>query len=207
VARRVARVVNGVLCLPGLPVSEEITVGSDRWFGWLADPVTKSFSFQGQGGTLTARKERRSRGGGYWVAYRRRRGRLRKAYLGKAEELTLIRPEYTAQTLAQYSEDPAGPGVQAHSSEDGAVGPKDIEDPAVNAYDPSGTSFIQTKRFVPSVRGVLVPRPGLASHLGGALSAKLTLVSAPAGFGKTTLLAAWVESLPDEGKPTVACYP
>jgi LuxR family maltose regulon positive regulatory protein len=187
-----------------LPVSEEVEVGSDRWYGWLADPATKSFSFQGNRGTLTARKERRSRGGGYWVAYRKRGGRLRKVYLGKAEELTLTRLEDTAETLAKDDEDRAGPGAQAHSSEGGVVSLKGVEDPAVNAHEPPDTSFLQTKLSVPAVRGALVPRPGLAGRLDGALSAKLTLVSAPAGFGKTTLLAAWVESLPDGGKPNVA---
>jgi hypothetical protein len=40
-------------------------------------------------GTFTARKELRSWGGVYWTAYRTRGEKLRKAYLGKAEDLTL----------------------------------------------------------------------------------------------------------------------
>jgi LuxR family maltose regulon positive regulatory protein len=41
---------------------------------------------------------------------------------------------------------------------------------------------------------VLVPRPRLTQLLSEALHRKLTLVSAPAGFGKTTLLGEWIET-------------
>src|SRR5205085_3158828 len=39
----------------------------------------------------------------------------------------------------------------------------------------------------------LVPRPRLGERLNRGAESKLTLVSAPAGFGKTTLLAGWVD--------------
>jgi len=55
--------------------------------------------------------------------------------------------------------------------------------------------LLQTKLFVPPPRSNLVPRPRLVERLnqGLALGNKLTLVSAPAGFGKTTLLSDWAE--------------
>ena len=37
---------------------------------------------------MTVRKERRTRGGQYWVAYRRAAGVVRKIYLGRSAELT-----------------------------------------------------------------------------------------------------------------------
>ncbi|HUS17519.1 MAG TPA: AAA family ATPase, partial [Chloroflexia bacterium] len=40
----------------------------------------------------------------------------------------------------------------------------------------------------------LVPRPRLLTRLGAGLTRKLVLVSAPAGYGKTTLLSTWVTS-------------
>ncbi|NIW45813.1 MAG: LuxR family transcriptional regulator, partial [Gammaproteobacteria bacterium] len=40
-----------------------------------------------------------------------------------------------------------------------------------------------------------VQRPGLIEHLNDGLDRKLTLLSAPAGFGKTTLVSHWVEKL------------
>src|SRR5919202_2158334 len=57
-------------------------------------------------------------------------------------------------------------------------------------------SIIQTKLYVPRRRGATVPRPRLSDHLSRGIDARLTLVSAPAGFGKTTLLAAWLASAP-----------
>lgn len=42
----------------------------------------------------------------------------------------------------------------------------------------------------------LVPRPRLTSRLAQSLAVPLTLLSAPAGFGKTTLLAEWAEDNP-----------
>ena len=63
-----------------------MTVDSPTWVAWLRDPATQSFSFRGSSGTFTARKERRSGGDDeYWTAYRKRGGKLRKVYLGKAE--------------------------------------------------------------------------------------------------------------------------
>ena len=46
--------------------------------------------------------------------------------------------------------------------------------------------------YVPRSRRGLVPRPRLSERLDRVAASKLTLVSAPAGFGKTTLLAEWV---------------
>jgi hypothetical protein len=52
------------------------------------------------------------------------------------------------------------------------------------------TRLLVTKLHVPAPGSQLVSRPALLDRL-GALRA-LTLVSAPAGFGKTTLLAEWI---------------
>jgi LuxR family maltose regulon positive regulatory protein len=59
----------------------------------------------------------------------------------------------------------------------------------------AGTSVIPaTKLHVPSVRAGIVPRDGLVELLVRGRSRKLTLLGAPAGFGKTTLLAEWCAS-------------
>lgn len=54
-----------------------------------------------------------------------------------------------------------------------------------------------TKFFIPSGRKNLVPRPRLLSVLDDAWEkdCKLTLVSAPAGYGKTTLVAEWLQGV------------
>jgi len=52
--------------------------------------------------------------------------------------------------------------------------------------------ILQTKLYVPPIRSELVSRLRLIERLNAGLHRKLTLVSAPAGFGKTTLVAEWV---------------
>src|SRR6266540_6236581 len=54
--------------------------------------------------------------------------------------------------------------------------------------------LLNTKLYVPPVRPQLVPRPRLLARLDTGLAGKLTLLSAPAGFGKTTLLIQGLEA-------------
>jgi LuxR family maltose regulon positive regulatory protein len=54
------------------------------------------------------------------------------------------------------------------------------------------TPLLSTKLYIPPIRTGLVPRPGLIELLDQGLERKLTLLSAPAGFGKTTLLSEWI---------------
>jgi LuxR family maltose regulon positive regulatory protein len=58
-----------------------------------------------------------------------------------------------------------------------------------------GNPILTTKLFIPSLRKELVHRSRLIKLLNEGLSRKLTLVSAPAGFGKTTLVSEWVNKL------------
>ncbi|MFC2165951.1 LuxR C-terminal-related transcriptional regulator [Acidobacteriota bacterium] len=51
--------------------------------------------------------------------------------------------------------------------------------------------FLTTKIYVPQLRPALVPRPRLIKRLSEGMEHKFVLVSAPAGFGKTTLLSDW----------------
>jgi len=56
------------------------------------------------------------------------------------------------------------------------------------------TPLLTTKLYIPPVRPNLVSRPRLIERLNEGITRKLTLISAPAGFGKTTLLSKWVSS-------------
>ena len=56
-------------------------------------------------------------------------------------------------------------------------------------------NLLQTKLRIPPVRREHVPRPRLHALLNAGLARRLTLVSAPAGFGKTTLVCEWLETL------------
>ncbi len=54
------------------------------------------------------------------------------------------------------------------------------------------TSILATKLYVPAPRTKVVLRPRLIDRLNEGLQGKLTLISAPAGFGKTSLVSEWV---------------
>jgi LuxR family maltose regulon positive regulatory protein len=54
--------------------------------------------------------------------------------------------------------------------------------------------LLTTKLYMPPLRLESVSRPHLIARLDAGLGRKLTLVSAPAGFGKTTLLVEWLSS-------------
>ncbi len=54
------------------------------------------------------------------------------------------------------------------------------------------TPILTTKLYLPRLRPNVVSRPRLLERLNEGLYRKLTLVSAPAGFGKTTLVSEWV---------------
>jgi LuxR family maltose regulon positive regulatory protein len=56
--------------------------------------------------------------------------------------------------------------------------------------------LLSTKFFIPRPRSNLVSRPRLIERLNAGLDKKLTLVTAPAGFGKTTLLSEWIPQSP-----------
>src|ERR671932_353854 len=54
------------------------------------------------------------------------------------------------------------------------------------------TPILATKLYLPPRRPNLVLRSRLSERLNAGLHRKLTLISAPAGFGKTTLISEWV---------------
>ncbi len=57
------------------------------------------------------------------------------------------------------------------------------------------TPILATKLYIPRLRPNVVIRPRLIERLNEGLYRKLTLISAPAGFGKTTLVSQWVEGI------------
>ena len=56
------------------------------------------------------------------------------------------------------------------------------------------STILTTKLYVPPPRPNVVLRSRLIGRLNAGLHRKLTLISAPAGFGKTTLASAWIAS-------------
>jgi LuxR family maltose regulon positive regulatory protein len=55
-----------------------------------------------------------------------------------------------------------------------------------------GMPLVATKLYVPPARPRLVARPRLLQRLDSGLGCRLILVSAPAGYGKTTLVTTWL---------------
>jgi LuxR family maltose regulon positive regulatory protein len=157
---------------------------NDVWQEWLEQ--VSSFAFQSKDGHhFTARKEARGRGEGYWIAYRKVSGKLTHKYLGRPVDVTLSRLEEVAAAL-MGQEIQAAPSEPTHNQRQ-----KSLQEPLAD-------QLLSTKFFIPLSSHALVPRPRLSALLDEGLQRSLTVVSAPAGFGKTTLLSAWAEALPKE---------
>jgi len=62
------------------------------------------------------------------------------------------------------------------------------------------TPILTTKLYIPPPRPKVVIRPRLIKQLNEGVHGKLTLVSAPAGFGKTTLISEWVNQKDEKGR-------
>jgi len=60
------------------------------------------------------------------------------------------------------------------------------------AFEPSANDLIATKLEMPPLAPRVVNRGRLTSVLQGGLPARVSLIVAPAGYGKTTLLAEWI---------------
>lgn len=69
----------------------------------------------------------------------------------------------------------------------------------VRAVD-NAASLLETKLSFPRPRSGMVARPRLRDRLDRAIESKLTLVAAPAGFGKTTLLSEWLAATGAPGR-------
>jgi LuxR family transcriptional regulator, maltose regulon positive regulatory protein len=57
--------------------------------------------------------------------------------------------------------------------------------------------LLKTKLHVPQPRAIRIKRPALVARLQQSLEKKLILVSAPAGYGKTTLISEWLATVND----------
>src|SRR5919201_2493940 len=117
-ARKTPTVRNGVLTVDGAP--RAIPIGSAEWWRWLETANATSFRFEHGALSFTARRERQ-KVGWYWYGYKRREGRLCKAYLGRSAELGLGRLESVAAVLARR-----GSGAQADHSDEPAPGPPSV---------------------------------------------------------------------------------
>jgi LuxR family maltose regulon positive regulatory protein len=198
----------------------DIVPESPAWFAWL-DQLS-SFAFWGQRGHYTARKERRPRGEAYWYAYVGTGKKLTKKYLGKSSDVTLARLEHVAEELAAARSAALDMQRQPKASRETIPpfptalrsGGEAMIEPVMQRAESNNQRdlVLSTKLHVPRPRAQLVQRSHLVRRLQQGVEGALTLVSAPAGFGKTTLLTqwlvesgmpvAWLSLEPEDNEPT-----
>lgn len=201
----------GAYTLRNGPSDEALGIDPDgpAWLAWLEGVA--SFSFQSRfGDACTVRKEMVQRGGAYWYAYRRAGGRMAKRYLGRAANVSLARLEEVAAALASLADDalaqetgneprsaaqPVASYRAANAVPAAEPGPGSRRATTVNVALPSPV-VLTTKLHVPRASSHLLSRPRLFQRLDRGLERPLTILAAPAGFGKTTSLCTWLQHAP-----------
>jgi len=167
---------------------DPIALGTPEWYDWLEQHA--AFTFVDATGTFTARKSMMRTGGSYWKAYCRRQGKLYRIHLGNSLSLTLERLQAAVRAFGgdHIPEDMSS--IQSDASRHALhTSPRK----ALTVDHPM--TLIQTKLYGPRKRNDLITRTRLLEHLNAGLNGYVTLVCAPAGFGKTTLLAQWVQTI------------
>ncbi|HXR65375.1 MAG TPA: transcriptional regulator, partial [Ktedonobacteraceae bacterium] len=166
-----------VRCEPGNSAFTPVLDEEGEWLSWLA--TCSSFAFQGKQGHLTLRKESRARREEYWYAYRCQNRRTIKRYAGRTIDLAITHLEEIASKISAAF-------AVSHTSQ--AV-PTSAPEPNQHA---ALSPFLIHKLSLPRLQHGLVERERLLARLDACLELPLTLLCAPAGFGKTTLVRQWI---------------
>lgn len=150
----------------------KIQIGSSQWLDWLSQ--NKYFRYQQKNLSFSARKEKR-RNDYYWYAYKRVDGKLIKLYLGKNEDLDAERFKYISRKLVS-------PRVENHQNEGVTL---------LSSDDPENKLFLNRKVKPPVMSGQMISRQAIIKQIN---TRQLVFISAPAGYGKTTLISAWFQN-------------
>ena len=148
---------------------------SPAWREWLEQAA--SFAFRGQRGAYTARREQIKPGDWYWYAYQRSQKRVRKKYLGKSEALSLQRLEEVASLFNREQATKDEAIISPRSTRMGSTAQEQI---------------LAAKLLVPPPPQHLITRTRLSAYLSCVLEHPITLLSAQAGSGKSTLVSSWL---------------
>lgn len=149
--------------------------GAEAWFDWLA--TQHSFAFEGKYGHLNLLREARARGSEYWYAYQSQQRRTKKKYAGRTIDLSCVHLESLAQAFQEMVPEPSDKDLQPVPQMSQHPGP-----------------LLEPKLQSPRVPSSLVTRDRLFRLMNAGLERKLTLICAPAGFGKTTLVSQWLRA-------------
>jgi LuxR family transcriptional regulator, maltose regulon positive regulatory protein len=179
----------------------------EAWQVWL--DAHDSFAFQGRQGRLNVYKEARPRGGQYWYAYHTTSKRTHKRYLGRTAKVTFARLEEVAEVLTR--EEPFQKTEQSfvdttRRSFTLQAQPERLAAPALDEGSEGQmqqASLLLPKLRPPRLPSLCVSRQRLLARLEEGREDKLTLVLAPAGSGKTTLVRQWIDA---QGQDTQAAW-
>ncbi|HEV8190154.1 MAG TPA: hypothetical protein VGP82_01515, partial [Ktedonobacterales bacterium] len=197
----------------GIAITPRVAPGTSTWADWLEE--ISSFAFEDKNcQSYTVRKETVQRGTAYWYAYRRVQGKMVKRYVGRSADLTPARLQEVVATLITSTSpsDSPPPAPQASIDQQSSVLDQRRE-PVARATRASGSTgapsrvrtngkdgrlpaahlLLATKFHVPRIAARLVSRPHVYQRLQRGIERPLTLVTAPAGFGKTASLGNWVQ--------------
>ncbi len=186
-----------ILYVPDMEANERtpVVVGSERWYSWLAEEQNRSFSFRNALGTFTVRRERK-RHGWYWYIYRKSGGKVRKAYLGKTEEVTLERLGLVAATLVDQPDTSDDPDDGLHrADEQTSLGHADtlsgnqrsMLTPTVTSQ--SHTELLNVHALPTSLTPLIGRKPEVATVIALLRRAqvRLLVLTGPGGIGKTRM--------------------
>ncbi|HET8846768.1 MAG TPA: hypothetical protein VFN35_35225, partial [Ktedonobacteraceae bacterium] len=170
----------------GFSVPDAVIPDGDGWKEWLSS--ISSFAFSSRSGVhYTVRKESIQQHGAYWYGYRSLARRTYKRYLGRTEHLSLARLEEIAARFQEVLPLRVGEASQPEALR---LSPRLI-----------------SRLCPPRLPLALVERPALLSLLDNWRSYKLSLLRAPAGVGKTTLVNSWLERHPSSHIAWVSLEP
>jgi LuxR family transcriptional regulator, maltose regulon positive regulatory protein len=170
-------VCNGCLVYEQQDQNVVVLIDTPSWYAWLETATT----FTCDEGVFTAHKAPAGnrRGGWYWRAYRRRRGRLSRCYLGVSTNLTLANLRGAARRLAGDAED-----MESLQADEGTPPPVPVP---LASGELTSTVILQSTTTPPRLPVQHVARPRLLALLGsvmehvfGATSLPLFVVCPPA---------------------------
>lgn len=164
--------------------ADPITVGSRAWHDWLEHH--RSFRFVDRIGTFTACKKATTAGELDWEACYTQGSKCFRLWLGASGTLTLQRLLAAAQTLTEAQ---APTKLTNGSQATAAASILPAPDTAAQV-----SPLLRAKLYQPRLNGDVIARTRLLERLNAGLSSKVSLLSAPAGFGKTLLLVEWLET-------------